>query len=417
MPDYADAKHRPHGIHTGEVPNFRMTHGPESLSVNLDAWGPSNDWATTMYDALQSNWGDEPSRARLRSSPLHPQFDAGNLNDWQNRSGWNRLSEDEQAYVEACFAGKTLSQVLEMLTFTFTVDGVTRAFTHEYVRARIGSGFMQHGGRDNDWRHRDWTIPETIRRAAIAVGANPSDLGDQKHCLVPGWEQILEPYLEMTVPGMEHDPDPLMTRIQTHLQEGKELYSKLVDAGIPWQDARRVLPIGTQTYIHGQFNYLALKGVLANRLEHIMDWEINCISQLMLREIKMKCPPLFSKYLGSHSDLTKTAKFDKLESWPPDGKWPSATLKCLTCGHSVANHRSPSDIIRRVHPQETICEVCERDYAGTSPMHVCRPEDSLPRTHRAEQMPFFVLHPDSMNGAPVKWLWTNGNYQDIHSQL
>jgi thymidylate synthase ThyX len=276
---------------------------------------------------------------------------------------------------------------------------------------------MQHGGRDNDWRHRDWTIPETIRRAAIAVGANPADLGDQKHCLTN--PEVIEQYwrMERRYELDQDNPDPLMLMLQQYLQDGKELYAMLVDAGIPWQDARRILPIGTQTYIHGTFNYLALKGVLANRLEHIMDWEINCVTQLMLREIKMKCPPLFSRYLGSHSDLARTAKFDKLESWPPDGKWPSATLKCLTCGHSMSNHRSPSEIFQKVHPQEMVCEVCERDYAGTAPMHVCRPEDSLPRTHRAEQMPFFVLHPDSMNGDPVKWLWTNGNYQDIHSQL
>lgn len=414
MPDYADAKHRPHGIHTGEIPIFSMTHGPESLSVHLDSWGPEKDWATTMYDALQSNWGDEPSRTVLKQ---HPDPDWADDSDWMDISGWRKLREDQQAYVESCFAGKTLTQILEMLTFTFTVDGVTRAFTHEFVRARIGSGFMQHGGRDNDWRHRDWTIPETIRRAAIAVGDDPADLGDQKHCLVDGGAQIIERYWVTWKDQGVTDLDPLMTMIHDHLRQGKELYAMLVDAGIPWQDARRLLPIGTQTYIHGQFNYLALKSVLANRLEHIMDWEINCVTQLMLREIKMKCPPLFSKYLGSHSDLAKIARFDKLESWPPDGKWPSATLKCTTCNHSMANHRPPSEIVKRMHPQEMICEVCERDYAGTVPMHVCRTEDSLPRTHRAEQMPFFVLHPDSMEGGPVRWLWTNGNYQDINSQL
>jgi thymidylate synthase ThyX len=137
----------------------------------------------------------------------------------------------------------------------------------------------------------------------------------------------------------------------------------LVDAGIPWQDARRVMWMGTQTYIHDQYNYLALQGVLANRLEHIMDWEFNCVAQLMLREVKMQCPPLFSKYLGSHSDKAKAAKFAGLESWPPDGKWPVP------------------DAVK-----------------------------DLPRQHTAEQMPFFVLHPSSMAGGPIKWIVTNGTY-------
>lgn len=413
MPDYADAKHRPHGIHSHETPNFQMTQGPESLSVTLDMWGPQDDWATAIYDALQSNWGDEPSRTVDRFQMERDVVPV--QQEWAFRAGWNSLSENERAYVEACFAGKTLPQVLEGLTFTFTVDGVTRAFTHEFVRARIGSGFMQHGGRDNDWRHRNWTIPETIRRAAIAVGSNPADLGDQKHCLTEeGIDGLLE-YLEMTVPCLDVDSDPLMTRIQCVLREGKELYAALVDAGIPWQDARRVLPIGTQTYIHGQFNYLALKGVLANRLEHIMDWEINCVAQLMLREIKMKCPPLFSKYLGSHSDLAGVAKFDKLESWPPDGKYPSTTVRCATCGHAAANHFKPEQ--DGLMPDERICEVCSRTAGATAPLHRFKVEDTLPRTHRSEQMPFFVLHPDSMQGGPVRWLWTNGNYQDVMTQL
>lgn len=336
---------------------------------------------------------------------------------WEHLSGWDTLTENEQAYVESCFAGKTLQQVLEALTFTFTIDGVTRAFTHEFVRARIGSGFMQHGGRDNDWRHRDWTIPETIRRAAIAVGANPADLGDQQHCLVN--TEILEG-LAVEAEVDEDYPDPLMALLEGHLKQSKRIYAALVDAGIPWQDARRILPIGTQTYIHGQFNYLALKGVLANRLEHIMDWEINCVSQLMLREIKMKCPPLFSKYLGSHSDLQKRAAFERLESWPPDGKYPAMTMRCATCGHANANHVLPSPTpagTTQLMPDERVCEVCARTPGATAPLHRFKPEDMLPRMHRAEQMPFFVLHPDSMAGGPVKWLWTNGNYQDINSQL
>ena len=69
---------------------------------------------------------------------------------------------------------------------------------------------------------------------------------------------------------------------------------------------------------------------------------------------------------------------------------------------------------------DTMCEVCAKD-GGTAAYarrhHVFRPQDSLLRQHRREQMPFFVLHPDSMAGGPVKWLWTNGHYDDIKSQL
>ena len=160
-----------------------------------------------------------------------------------------------------------------------------------------------------------------------------------------------------------HFQSALAVTMDFNIEQGKELYSALVDSGIPWQDARRLLPIGTQTYIHISYTYPSLRGVLANRLEHVMDWEINCVAQLMLREIKIKCPPLLSKYLGSHSDRAKRSVFSQLESWPPDLKWPA---------------------------DKSI--------------------DSIERTHKRLQNPFFILHPDSMNGDSIVWIKTNGFY-------
>ena len=410
---YEDAKHRPHAIHTGEEPRNPITNGPESLSVTLDRWGPTYNLFTSMYDALQANWGDEPSRTVLRPCPWLERLiqQPNHMGSWEHATGWCALDENERAYVEACFAGKTLQQVLEGVTFDFCIDGVSRAFTHQNVRTRLGAGFMQHGGRDNDWRHRAWTMPETMNRMCEAGEMTAVEWADRglRHCIT-SWKPI-ESYL-MSVDPPERS-DTIREAIERHIMRGRELYSALVDAGIPWQDARRVLFMGMQTYIHDQYNYLALSGMLANRLEHIMDWEHNCVAQLMLREVKMKCPPLLSKYLGSHSDKAKTARFAGLESWPADGKWPNPFEYCAECGHTKANHH--------LHPESndvTICEVCERDgrYANglaitrMNSIHKYVAKDILPRQHRPEQNPFWVLHPDSMAGGPVVWIPTNGTY-------
>lgn len=349
--------------------------------MTLDTWGPVDNLFPSIYDALQSNWGEYPSRTVNRPRPDAFDQPVG-APGWKNETGWDRLLPHEQAYVESCFAGKTLQQVLERITFSFTVDGATRAFTHEFVRARIGSGFMQHGGRDNDWRHRDWTMPETMERACLAeearrhadmaaiatqtnefADAYPTHVRGRKVC-VKNWD-ALAAHLASSRAGLREV-------ITDYLEDGKRLYAALVDAGIPWQDARRLLHIGTQTYIHGDFNFVALKAVLANRLEFIMDWEINCVAQLMHREVALKCPPLFAKALGSHSDMAGYAKFAGLESWPPDGKYP-----------------------------------VNADVAGT------------PRTHDAEQMPFWVLHPDCYTDATkqITWVPTNGHYDDARAAL
>jgi thymidylate synthase ThyX len=366
MPDYADVGHRPHAVHAGETPEFKITHGPESIDVTLDTWGPQ-EFMGPMLDYLQSNWGEDPSDIGRSHAPDDP---------------WLMYHQ----YLDACFGGRTLQQVLEGITFWFTVDGVTRAMTHEMVRARFAA-FMQHGGRDNDWRHRDWTMPDTIRRAAGPSLPNPAPwdglpMGERRRVKAE-WlkEHMTEEFTSGRCVTEQQPLDNIISSyngrfegrfglnevIRKYLEDGKALYAALVDAGIPWQDARRLLPIGTQTYIHGIFNFISLRDFLANRMEFIMDWEINCVAQLMYREVLMKCPPLIGKYLGSHSDRQRKAAFAKLESWPPDYKYPP-TIE----------------------------------------------QESLPRTHRPEQMPFWVLAQSSLDGGPVKWIATNGAYPHDH---
>ena len=336
MADYKDAGHRAHAHHPQETPDVPMDRGPYGLSVELKAWGPQ-PWELlkrTLYDESQANWGEHPSHSERET--------------WTDR---------HEAIVENLFAGGSLPQPLELISFAFEIDGCSRATTHQLVRTRIGAGFMQHGGRDNDWRHRRWTLPETVARASEQMsGSLRSNLVS---CLTNDGKIAIDRYLR------HYQEETLIRRIHDLLYECKELYALLVDAGIPWQDARRVLPMGTQTFICANYTYPALAGVLANRLEHVMDWEINCVAQLMLRELKMKCPPLMSRHLGSHSDKARSAKFAGLESWPPDGKWPV-------------------------------------------PPH----QHDVPRTHHAIQNPFWVLSPASMDGAPIQWIETNGTYPD-----
>lgn len=329
MTEYNDSDHRPHASWKGETPKLDIQTGPHGIQVSLDAWGPKDNLYAHIYNQLQSNWGEEPSRI---------QTDA-------------ELTAGQMGYVEKCIAGKTLPNVLESISTMWTIDGISRACTHQIVRTRVGASFMQHGGRDNDWRHRPWRMPETIFRACLEEEGNlPGGL--KSSILHP---EVIGKYID------KNDYMSLDSAIRNYLFAGKELYATLVDAGIPWQDARRILPIGSTTYIHCNYNYLALKGVLANRLEHIMDWEINCVAQLMLREVRMKMPAIFGKHLGSHSDLAGKAMFAGLDSWPPDQKYPA-------------------------------------EY------------DPSTRAHRPEQNPFWVLHPDSMAGKEIQWMRTNGTY-------
>lgn len=418
---YADAQHPPNADHRGEEPTTPIDIGPAGISVTLDAWGPEFDLFTTLYDTTTATWGDEPTRSGDQPCPHGDHGPYSHYESWEHITSWCKLTEPQRAFLDNAFKGGTLQQDLEGINFWFTIDGVSRAFTHEFVRTRLGAAFKQHGGRDNDWRHRRWTMTESIDRMCTACETDESNDGyphgaevlytlGKRHCITD-WKPI--DHL------LSHDPPDRTIRqtIADYLEDGKRLYAAMVDAGIPWQDARRVLPIGTQTYVHGIYNYVGFRGAAANRLEFIMDWEINCVFQLMLREVRMKCPPIMSKYLGSHSDLNGRAMFDRLQLCPPDGKYPSTTIRCATCGHHEGNHVAYEPTSGPTIDGEMVCEVCERVGGDISPLHKFMPEDMLPRVFRREQQPFFVLHPDSMAGGPVQWLWTNGHYKDIEKQL
>jgi thymidylate synthase ThyX len=353
---YSDAGHRAHADYKGERPVANeMSRGPESIRVSLDTWGPQDNLFLTMYDELQANWGAAPSRTRNRRKQLI--LDEATFRDaMADRTGWALLHDDERAYIEKCFKGETLPQVMEGISFHFTIDGVDRAMTHQLVRTRQGAAFMQHGGRDNDWRHRKFAMPETVYRAVQHTDGHPVR---HPHCVTdPEPLQWIQKYYK------EHS---LADVIDFYLTMGRNLYGALVDAGVPWQDARSLLWTGQETYIHGLYNYLALKGLLGKRLEPVMGWQINCVAQLMKREVNMKCPEVMSRYLGSTSELVGIDVLSGLESWTPPGRF-----------------HSP-------HKKEG--------------------KDTLPRRHTPEQNPFWVLHPDSMGGNPViGWVATDGRW-------
>lgn len=416
---FSDSGHRPHADFKGEEPTTRVVRGPAALSVTLDTWGPQDNIFPAMFDALQSNWGNAPSRTVDRpcpETPHHADRDSAilgaaweiHLASWEHRTGWCKLTEGERDYLTKAFKGQTLQQILEGLSFHFLIDGVCRPATHQIVRTRMGAAFMQHGGRDNDWRHRGWSMPETIYRADTdhlpdvpglrACVTDPAPIDRLKAV----WVQDHGMFGTLALSDV----------IDHYLEEGKAIYAALVDAGIPWQDARRLLPMGTQTYIHAVYNYVALKGVVGNRAEFIMDWEINCIAQLMMREIRMKCPPLLGAFLGSRSDQAGREMFAGLESWAPSGKYENPNERCKVCGHAKANH-APIDDPRIYEGKHNVCEVCLRSSSVDLPnaYHAYVPYDPTPRTHRPEQNPFWVLHPDSMAGAAqIGWVPTNGSY-------
>jgi thymidylate synthase (FAD) len=141
--------------------------------------------------------------------------------------------------------------VIEHVVFTFKVEDVSRALTHQLVRHRIAS-YSQRSQRYVDEGEFAFVIPPSIR----------------------GSEEAVKKFEE--------------TMNLVH-----ERYNELKAMGVPKEDARFVLPNACQTKIVVTMNARSLRNFLKLRLEKHAQWEIRQLAQRMYDLVYAVAPPLF----------------------------------------------------------------------------------------------------------------------------
>ncbi len=145
---------------------------------------------------------------------------------------------------------------LEHVWFEFAISGVSRAFSHQFVRHHIGISFEQQSQRYVAFKKGEfpYTIPETVKRAGF---------GDR----------------------MEQAFDRL-----------GELYQEMVDAGIPAEDARFLIPNAANTNFKIVVNFLELLHICDLRLCTRAQWEFRQVASQMRAELNRTFPEL-AKYI------------------------------------------------------------------------------------------------------------------------
>ena len=145
---------------------------------------------------------------------------------------------------------------LEQVWFEFAISGVSRAFSHQFVRHRVGISFEQQSQRYVTYKGGKFpfTVPDTVKRA-----------------------------------GMEDRMVDLFDRVG-------DLYEELVAAGVPAEDARFLLPNATNTNFHVTVNFQSLLHICDLRLCTRAQWEFRKVAALMRSEV-MKVEPALGKYL------------------------------------------------------------------------------------------------------------------------
>ncbi len=139
--------------------------------------------------------------------------------------------------------------VLEHVTLTYGVEGISRAASHQLVRHRIAS-YSQQSQR---YVAADfgYVAPATVARGA-ARG-----------------------------------------KFERHMKRSAALYREMIEAGVPAEDARFVLPNATETKILVTMNARELRHFFALRACRRAQWEIRGLAMTMLGIARTRAPLLF----------------------------------------------------------------------------------------------------------------------------
>ncbi|MDH7555640.1 MAG: FAD-dependent thymidylate synthase [Candidatus Methanosuratincola sp.] len=141
--------------------------------------------------------------------------------------------------------------VLEHDSFTFVVEGISRACSHQLVRHRIAS-YSQQSQRYVKFDELEFIIPDSI-------------LND---------EESKRMFLE-------------------GLEGCKETYRRLLAKGIPAEDARYILPQASPTKIVLTMNARSLLNFFELRCCLSAQWEIRRVAEEMLALVKGVAPTIF----------------------------------------------------------------------------------------------------------------------------
>lgn len=125
-----------------------------------------------------------------------------------------------------------------------------------------------------------------------------SDLEDQ--FVYPETFEAEEVVSREGVEEVEHSPAERRDLADDIYRRCIDAYTDLVDAGVPKEDARMLLPLGTRVNMTFSMNARALMHLLDMRMKADAQWEVRNLSKRVLEECKKWMPYTFERYEEQH---------------------------------------------------------------------------------------------------------------------
>lgn len=167
---------------------------------------------------------------------------------------------------------------LEHCTFTFAVEGISRACSHQLVRHRIAS-FSQQSQRYVKLDKFDYIIPTAIENNEFAKDIFLNAMEQDQKAYNGIVEELMNEYIASSGYTLASIP--------------KNEYNKLEKLAI--EDARYVFPNACETKIVFTMNVRTLMNFFTHRCCDRAQWEIRDLANEMLIQVKEIAPTLFKK--------------------------------------------------------------------------------------------------------------------------
>lgn len=173
---------------------------------------------------------------------------------------------------------------IEHANFTFAVEGISRACSHQIVRHRIAS-FSQQSQRYVKLEQFDFITPPAIQNNAVARYLFKQHMKESQKAYDGIVDALYDGYMTDWIKDRDVYTERELKRAQSNFEK------KAIE------DARYVFPNACETKMVFTMNARSLMNFFAHRCCDRAQWEIREVADKMLNEVKEICPILF-KHAG-----------------------------------------------------------------------------------------------------------------------
>lgn len=197
------------------------------------------------------------------------------------------ISDDERRHYFEEVQRTHLQTPLETVQFQFLFEGVDRSITHQVVRKRVGLSVAQESLR--------FAVPGSLIDATSLPPSLQGTGGDY------GYDPLLGGFAVQATPE-EKAAEERRRKWDDALIEIDHAYHALIDAGMPAEEARGLLPHATATRMQAVYSLRALADEAGNRLCTQAQFHWKLLMGGILQAIREYRPSDFMTGIGPPND-------------------------------------------------------------------------------------------------------------------